>query len=67
MTPECVKMAAMAKANHFRFTEFVSSPEIKNISLFTDGQITCYIFSHPVPLRGAFGHRHERGAGRGGR
>jgi hypothetical protein len=40
------------RANHFWFTEIVSSPKIKNISLFQKGE-TVHICRHPVPLRGA--------------
>ena len=40
------------RANHFRFAEIVSSPKIKNISLFQKSE-QWYIYRHPVPLRGA--------------
>src|SRR5258705_13304995 len=40
------------RANHFRFTEFVSSPKIKNISLYPKEK-SGHIFGHPVPVRGA--------------
>jgi hypothetical protein len=32
--------------------KFVSSPKIKNISLFPKGEL-CHICRHPVPARGA--------------
>ena len=56
------------RANHFRFTEIVSSQksdEIKNISLFQKCEIVAYIVipSRPEGRR----DRHERGAGSGGR
>ena len=41
---------AEAEANHFCFTESVSSPEIKNISLFQKTK-SGHILAHPVPLR----------------
>ena len=40
------------RANHFRFTEIVSSPKIKNISLYPKGKSVAHL-GHPVPLRGA--------------
>jgi hypothetical protein len=39
-------------ANHFRFTEAVSSPKIKNISLFRN-ENQAHIFVHPVLVRRA--------------
>jgi hypothetical protein len=57
------------RATHFRFTEIVSSPKftkIENISLFQKCEMV-YIHVHPVPARGAYHDRHERGAGSGGR
>jgi hypothetical protein len=54
------------RANHFRFSEIVSSPKIKNISVFTNPDSLLHLI-HPVPLRGACHDRHERGAGCGGR
>ena len=54
------------RANHFRFTEIMSSPEIKNISLYQKCK-SGYIACHPVPTRGAYHDRHERGTGSGGR
>jgi hypothetical protein len=44
----------------------VSSPKIKNISLFQKCELG-YNYAHPVPIRGACHDRHERGMGRGGR
>ena len=41
-------------------------PQMKNISLFQKRE-QGYIHSHPVPVRGAYHDRHERGAGSGGR
>jgi hypothetical protein len=43
---------AEAGANHFGFTEVVSSPKIKNISLYPKGK-SVHNFGHPVLLRGA--------------
>ena len=40
------------RANQFWFSEFVSSPEIRNISLFQKPN-QGYIFDHPVLLRRA--------------
>ena len=40
------------RANHFRFTEVVSSPKIKNISLYPKRE-QVHIYRHPVPTRGA--------------
>ncbi|WP_212442906.1 hypothetical protein, partial [Bradyrhizobium sp. AUGA SZCCT0431] len=48
-TAKCSPFAR--RANQFRFTEIVSSPEIKNISLFPKAN-QGHIFGHPVPLRG---------------
>ena len=39
---------------------------IENISVFQN-QNRGYILTHPVPARGAYHDRHDRGAGRGGR
>ena len=47
-------------------SEVVSSPKIKNISLFPKGE-PWHIYRHPVPTRGAYHDRHERGTGCGGR
>ena len=38
--------------NNFRFSEVVSSPKIKNISLFQKAKSGLYRM-HPVPTRGA--------------
>jgi hypothetical protein len=46
--------------------DFVSSPPAKNISLL-DLVETAIEQIHPVPTKGAFRDRHERGAGCGGR
>ena len=40
----------------------MSSPELKNISLFPKCE-QWHIYRHPVPLRGAYHDRHERGTG----
>jgi hypothetical protein len=42
----------------FRFSEVMSSPKIKNISLLQNAK-SAYIFGHPVPLRGAYHDRHR--------
>jgi hypothetical protein len=39
------------RAIPFRFTEIVSSPKIKNISLFQKGETVAHL-SHPVPFKG---------------
>ena len=39
------------RANQFRFAEIVSSPKIKNISLFPNSK-QGYIHAYPVPIRG---------------
>jgi hypothetical protein len=44
----------------------MSRPRIKNISLLQKYKLR-YISRHPVPARGAYHDRHERGAGSGGR
>jgi hypothetical protein len=54
------------RATQFGLEEIVSSHGIKNISLFQKRE-TGYMFGHPVPLRGAYHDRHERGTGCGGR
>jgi hypothetical protein len=46
--------------------ENLSSPASKNISLFPKPKSDVSMI-HPVPARGAFRDRHERGAGCGGR
>ena len=46
----CVKLTR--RANHFRFTEFVSSPEIKNISLYQKAKSVLHS-AHPALLRRA--------------
>ena len=51
----------------FRFTEIVSSPEIKNISLYQKSNQR-YIIAHPVPVReGRFAIVTSAGMGCGGR
>jgi hypothetical protein len=40
------------RANHFGLSEIVSSPGIKNISVFSAAK-SLHINSHPVPRRGA--------------
>ena len=50
------------RANHFGFSEIVSSPRIKNISVFTNPKSTIYPI-HPVPFRGAYHDRHETWGG----
>jgi hypothetical protein len=57
---------AARRANHFGFTETVSSPKIKNISLFQKGETVAYL-SPSRPGKRGVGHRHERGTGSGGR
>jgi hypothetical protein len=42
------------------------SARIENISVLQN-QNRGYILAHPVPARGAYHDRHDRGAGRGGR
>src|SRR5438034_11213237 len=55
------------QANHFRFAEIVSSPEIKNISLHNSGNQK-YNLSRLAPTRGAYHDRHDTwGAGCDGR
>jgi hypothetical protein len=54
------------RANHFRFTEIVSSLEIKNISLLQKDK-SAYIFTHPVPPEGRIMIARIVGTGRGGR
>jgi hypothetical protein len=52
----------MQRSRHrFRFIEFVSSPEKKYFA-FTEMEITLH-HTHPVPNRGAYHDRHDRGAG----
>ena len=51
------------RAKHFRFTEMVSSPGIKNISLFPKTKSGLYRI-HPVPLRGALAIVTTRGGER---
>jgi hypothetical protein len=48
------------RANQFRFTEIVSSPKIKNISLYPKTN-QWHILGHPVPLRGALAIVTTRG------
>ena len=48
-----------ARANCFWFTEIMSSPKIKNISLLQKCK-SAYMSAHPVPLRGAYHDRHDR-------
>jgi hypothetical protein len=52
------------RANQFRFTEMVSSPEIKNISLFPKAKSALYLSPSRSDQRGAR-DRHERGTGSG--
>jgi hypothetical protein len=59
-------MTSTRRANHFGFSEIVSSPKMKNISLFPNSK-QGYIHAYPVPIRGAYHDRHERGTGSGGR
>jgi hypothetical protein len=64
-----ISMSFARRANHFGFTKIVSSQkltEIKNISLFSNSK-QGYINAYPVPIRGAYHDRHERGTGSGGR
>src|SRR6476659_3683537 len=57
---------ARRRANHFRLSECVSSPEIKYISLFQKCK-PGYIHRHPVPTRGALAIVTNVGRGCGGR
>ena len=50
----------------FRFSEIMSSPKIKNISLFQKRK-SVHIYAHPVPLRGALAIVANVGRGCGGR
>jgi hypothetical protein len=62
----CGQMAR--PANNFRFSEIVSSEKInriENISLLQKRK-SRHIYRHPVPVRGAYHDRHERGTGCGG-
>ena len=54
------------RANHFGICEIVSSLEIKNISLYREGQISGYDFARPARQEGRR-DRHERAVGCGGR
>src|SRR6266496_2818956 len=55
------------RANHFWFSEIVSSPEIKNISLNNSGNQN-YNSARLAPTRGAYHDRHDTwGARCGGR
>ena len=54
------------RANHFWFSEIVSSPEIKDISLYPKKNKR-YIFTHPVPPEGRIMIVTIVGMGRGGR
>ena len=51
--------------HRFRFSEFVSSPKIKNISLFKKVK-SVHIFVHPVPPEGRIMIVTIVGTGRGG-
>src|SRR4029078_2610589 len=54
---------------HFRFSETVSSEkssQTENISVLRKPKSALHN-THPVPARGAYHDRHDRGAGRGGR
>ena len=48
------------RANHFRFAEIVSSPKIKNISLFPKGETVAYL-SPARPAQRGVGQRHDVG------
>jgi hypothetical protein len=61
----CVRQTTR-RANHFRFTEILSSLKIKNISLLQKGK-PGYIFAHPVPPEGRIMIARIVGTGRGGR
>ena len=54
------------RANHFGFSEIMSSPRIKNISLSPPGKSKAHQLPSCPEKRGV-GHRHERGTGSGGR
>ena len=54
------------RANHFGFSEVMSSPGIKNISLSPTGKSRAHQLPSCSAKRGV-GHRHERGTGSGGR
>ena len=47
---------------HFCFSEYMSSPKIKNISLYPKGKSGAYL-SPSRPAQRGVGHRHERGTG----
>jgi hypothetical protein len=64
MTVECGNLAR--RANNFVFTEVVSSPKIKNISLYPKEK-SRYIFAYPVPPEGRIMIARIVGTGRGGR
>src|SRR5882672_10175050 len=53
---------ATRRANHFGFSEIVSSPGIKNILLFLTGKSPLLIRPSRPGKRGV-GHRHERWGG----
>jgi len=48
------------RANHFRFTEIVSSPRIKNISLYQKAKSVVHSCPSRPTQRGV-GHRHNEG------
>jgi hypothetical protein len=54
------------RANHFGFSEVLSSPGIKNISLSPPGKSGAHQLPS-CPAKRGVGHRHGRGAGSGGR
>jgi hypothetical protein len=54
--------AEPAGPNHFRFTEIVSSPKVKNISLFQKPKSGLYPFPSRPAQRGV-GHRRNEGRG----
>jgi hypothetical protein len=53
-------------ANQFGFAEVVSSPEIKNISLYPNGKSGAHMWPSRPAQKGV-GRRHGRWAGSGGR
>ena len=66
MGPALSRDKLTRRANHFGFSEVMSSPGIKNISLSPPGKSRAHQLPSCSAKRGV-GHRHERGTGSGGR
>ena len=65
--PGKITSVSIRRANHFGFAEIVSSPKVKNISLFISVNQN-YNFARLAPTRGAYHDRHDTwGAGCDGR